>query len=130
MRYKRTILWIIPIGVIGIFFYFYGPQKDVTDNQYITYVKEQPLVANASPIDEVLTGYCSGGKWVYFQTTKLQNVVEFKGECPVNGDVQPVNLQVIVEKDQTSHRIGALLINHVSQTTEEKDVFLSSLYAQ
>ena len=40
---KRNILWIVPIGILAVFWYFYGPQKDITDNEYITYVKTIPM---------------------------------------------------------------------------------------
>ncbi|MER1985091.1 MAG: glucosamine 6-phosphate synthetase [Solibacillus sp.] len=129
MRYKRTILWIIPLAVLGVMFYFFGPQKEVTDNQYISYVKDQPLIASAEGIDTALTSYCEKGKWVYFQTTKMQNVVEFKGDCPVDGKVAPVNLQIIVEKELDAHHVGALLINAEQQTDEQKAAFLSTIYA-
>lgn len=129
MRYKRTILWIIPIAVFGVMFYFFGPQKEVTDNKYISYVKDQPLVASAEGIDAALSSYCEKGKWVYFQTTKMQNVVEFKGDCPVEGKTTPVNLQIIVEKELDDHRIGALLINAEQQTENEKTSFLNTVYA-
>ena len=129
MRYKRTFFWIIPIGVLGVMFYFFGPQKEVTDNKYITYVKEQPLIANAEGIDQALTSYCEKGKWVYFQTTDMDNVVEFKGDCPIDGTVAPINLQIIVEKGLDAHRVGALLINAEQQTAEEKTAFLDTVYA-
>lgn len=129
MRYKRTILWIIPLAVLGVMFYFFGPQKEITDNEFITYAKQQPLVANAEAVDEALTSYCKDGKWLYFQTTKLQNVVEFKGECPVDGEISPVNLQIIVEKELDAHHVGALLIDAELQTDEEKAAFLNTVYA-
>ncbi|PKC50811.1 hypothetical protein RhiirA1_485295 [Rhizophagus irregularis] len=37
---KRTILWIVPIIIIVIFWYFYGPKDEITDNEYISYIKE------------------------------------------------------------------------------------------
>lgn len=129
MRYKRTILWIIPLAVLGVMFYFFGPQKEVTDNKYISYVKDQSLISADEGIDMALTNYCEKGKWVYFQTTKMQNVVEFKGDCPVDGKVTPVNLQIIVEKELDAHKIGALLIDAEQQTEEQKVAFLSTVYA-
>lgn len=129
MRYKRTFFWIIPIGVLVVMFYFFGPKKEVTDNKYITYVKEQSLIESAEGIDAALTSYCEQGKWVYFQTTKMQNVVEFKGDCPVDGRVTPVNLQIIVENELDAHKVGALLIDAKQQTDQEKAAFLNTVYA-
>lgn len=84
---KRTFLWIVPLIIIGIFWYFYGPQEEITDNEYISYIKETKINKSDSvTLDEAFTKYCEEGKWVYFQTQKNQHVVEYKGTCPVNGE--------------------------------------------
>ena len=70
---------------------------------------------------------CEKLGWEYFQTKMFEHVVEFKGECNVNNTLQPVNLQFIVEKDQSSHRVGAMLINGEQQTEQQRDEFLALL---
>lgn len=125
---KRTIFWIIPIGVIGIFFYFFGPQKAVTDNDYITYIQATPFMENSNiTTEEAFNNYCEKGRWEYFQTKMMDHVVEFKGECKIDNKVQPVNLQYVVEKGQTDYRIGAMLVNGEQQTEEQRTAFLSTV---
>ncbi|MGE7982222.1 glucosamine 6-phosphate synthetase [Solibacillus sp. NPDC093137] len=126
VKRKRTILWIIPIGVIGVFFYFFGPQKAVTDNDYITYVHATPVMENSdTTIEQALKNYCEESSWEYFQTKMMEHVVEFKGKCKVDNKVQPVNLQYVVEKGQTDYRIGAMLVNGEQQSEEQRTEFLN-----
>jgi hypothetical protein len=125
---KRTIFWIIPIGVIGIFIYLFGPKDAITDNEYISYIKASPLIEDSMIIAETaFANHCEKTGWEYFQTKMFEHVVEFKGECQVDNTVQPINLQFIVEKDQSSHRIGAMLINGEAQTEQQRSVFLTML---
>ncbi|MEK4229164.1 glucosamine 6-phosphate synthetase [Solibacillus sp. FSL H8-0538] len=126
---KRTILWIIPIAIIGIFYYFYGPQEDITDNDYISYVQQLSLVENSNvSIEEALSNYCEKSSWVFFKTQMRKNVVEFKGECQVDKEVQPVNLQFVVDKEITKHELGVLLINHVQQTDADREKYIEQVY--
>ena len=100
---KRTIFWIIPIAVIGIFIYFFGPKKAVTDNDYIAYIQDVPVIENSILTTQTaLSNYCEKSGWEYFQTKMMEHVVEFKGECEVEDKVQSVNLQYVVEKGQCS----------------------------
>ncbi|MGE7666064.1 glucosamine 6-phosphate synthetase [Ureibacillus composti] len=125
---KRTILWIVPLIIIGIFWYFYGPQEEITDNEYISYIKETKINKSDSvTLDEAFTNYCKEGKWVYFQTQKNQHVVEYKGTCPVNGEKNEVNLQFVVEKDQSNYDTGVLLLNGVQQEADQRDEFLQTV---
>ncbi len=123
---KRTILWIIPILIIVIFWYFYGPKEEITDNEYISYIKDNSFTENSdSTLEDAFSSYCSEGKWVYFKTQKNQNVVEFKGACPVDGKVNDVNLQFVVEDNQKGYQVGVLLLDGVQKTEEERDEFLN-----
>jgi len=125
---KRTIFWIIPIGVIGIFFYFFGPQKAVTDNDYITYIHATPVMENSNiTTEEAFKNYCEESRWEYFQTKMMEHVVEFKGKCKIDNKVQPVNLQYVVEKGQTDYRIGAMLVNGEQQSEDQRTEFLNTL---
>ncbi|MBM7607621.1 NhaP-type Na+/H+ and K+/H+ antiporter [Lysinibacillus composti] len=125
---KRTILWIVPLIIIGIFWYFYGPQEEITDNEYISYIKETKMNNSDSvTLDEAFTNYCEEGKWVYFQTQKNQHVVEYKGTCPVNGEKNEINLQFVVEKDQSNYDTGVLLLNGVQQEADQRDEFLQTV---
>ena len=128
---KRTIYWIIPILVLLIFTFLFGPKKAVTDNDYISYIKAAPLTENSIVTTETaFVNYCEKSNWEYFQTKMLDHVVEFKGKCEVNNKVQSVNLQYIVEKKQSSHKLGAMLVDGVQQTEEQRTSFLQSLENQ
>lgn len=128
---KRTILWIVPLIIIGVFYYFYGPQDDITENNSIDYIKNLSLVDNSNLTNEqAFQNYCEEAKWVYFETQKRQNVVEFKGECPVDGNIQPVNLQFIVNEEINQHTVGVLLLNHVQQTDKEREAYIQAVYNQ
>ena len=128
---KRTILWIVPLLIIGVFYYFYGPQDDITENDSINYIKNLSLVKNSNLTNEqAFQNYCEEAKWVYFETQKGLNVVEFKGECPVDGNIQPVNLQFIVNDEINQHTIGVLLLNHVQQTDKERETYIQAVYNQ
>lgn len=123
---KRTILWIVPLIIIGVFWYFYGPQEEITDNEYISYIKETSVNDSGdSTLAYAFDNYCQEGKWVFFKTQKNHNVVEFKGSCPVKGAVNDINLQFIVEDEQKGYQVGALLVDGVQQTEENRDQFLN-----
>ncbi len=79
-------------------------------------------------VDQAFENFCNEGKWVFFKTQKGQHVVEFKGECPVNNEVNPINLQFVVEEDRSSYEMGALLLNHVQVTAEEREKYIEQVY--
>ena len=128
---KRTIFWVIPILVLLIFIYLFGPKKAVTDNEYISYIKAAPLTENSqTTVENAFVNYCEKSSWEYFQTNMMDHVVEFKGKCNVKDDVQSVNLQYIVEKNQTGYQLGAMLVDGVQQTEDERTSFLQTLENQ
>ena len=128
---KRTIFWIIPILVLLIFIYLFGPKKAVTDNEYISYIKAAPLTENSqTTVENAFVNYCEKSSWEYFQTKMMDHVVEFKGKCNVKDDVLSVNLQYIVEKNQTGYQLGAMLVDGVQQTEDERTSFLQTLENQ
>lgn len=128
---KRNILWIVPILIIAIFYYFYGPKDAITENNHIETIKNQTLAGNSNlTIEEAFNSYCSKSEWVYFETQKRQKVVEFKGECPVKDEVQPVNLQFLVEEEKDDFVLGVLLLNHVQQTEAEREAYIQTVYNQ
>lgn len=124
---KRTILWIVPIGILGIFWYFYGPQKDITDNEYITYVKNYSIESSSQSLENAFDSLCKNPYWVYFETQKGQDVVEFKGECPINNKNEKVNVQFLVDRDMTEVRNGAMLVDSVMQEEADRDEFIVTL---
>lgn len=124
---KRNILWIVPIGIIGVFWYFYGPQKDITDNEYITYVKNYSIENSSQSLENAFNKTCQNSKWIYFETQKRQDVVEFEGECPINKKVEKVNVQFLVDRDMTNVRKGAMLVNSVVQKETDRDEFILAL---
>lgn len=127
---KRTILWIVPILIIAIFWYFYGPQEEITDNEYITYIKESSInETKHDTLEDTLANACEKGKWIYFRTQKNHNVVEFKGSCEVDGNVSDVNLQFVVENEQTNYQVGALLLDGVQQSEAQRNEFLNIIAA-
>ena len=128
---KRTILWIVPIIIIAVFWYYYGPQKEITDNEYISYIKETSVTDTGEPtLESAFSNYCKEGKWVFFKTQKNHNVVEFKGTCPVDGDVNNVNLQFVVEEDQKGYKVGVMLLDGVQQSEEARDQFLNMVVSK
>lgn len=125
---KRTIFWIIPIAVLLIFFYFFGPKKAVTDNDYIVYIQTASVIENSvETTGDAFATYCEKGGWEYFQTKMMEHVVEFKGDCKVEDTVQSINLQYVVEKDQSDYRLGAMLVNGEQQSEQQRDAFLNTL---
>lgn len=124
---KRTILWIVPIAIIAIFWYFYGPQEEITDNEYITYIKESPMEESETSFEHAFTNACTDSKWVYFKTQKNHNVVEYKGTCEVNDQSGDVNLQFVVENDQKGYTLGVLLLNGKQQSDEQRNSMLKSI---
>ncbi|KGR90477.1 glucosamine 6-phosphate synthetase [Ureibacillus massiliensis 4400831 = CIP 108448 = CCUG 49529] len=124
---KRTILWIVPIIIIVIFWYFYGPKDEITDNEYISYIKEIKYNETEETLASAFENYCEEGKWVYFQTQKNQHVVEFKGSCPQDNSSKEVNLQFIVENEQSGFQVGVLLMDSEQQSEEQRDTFLNNV---
>ena len=124
---KRNILWIVPIGILGVFWYFYGPQKDITNNEYITYVQNYTYENSTKTLESAFTAACENPYWVYFETQKGQDVVEFKGDCPVNNEIAKVNVQFLVDNAITSVQSGAMLIDSKMQEEADRDQFLLAL---
>lgn len=124
---KRNILWIVPIGILGVFWYFYGPQKDITDNEYITYVKNYSFENSNTTLESGFANTCKNPYWVYFETQKGQDVVEFKGDCPINNKTAKVNAQFLVDRDMTNVRNGAMLIDNKMQEEADRDKYLVDL---
>lgn len=124
---KRTILWIVPIIIIVIFCYFYGPKDEITDNEYISYIKEIKYNETEETLASAFENYCEEGKWVYFQTQKNQHVVEFKGSCTQDNSSKEVNLQFIVENEQSGFQVGVLLMDSEQQSEEQRDTFLNNV---
>ena len=127
-KYKRTIFWIIPIAVLGVFIFIFGPKKPVTDNAYVQYIQAAPVVENSNiTTEDAFQNYCEKSKWEYFQTKMMEHVVEFKGDCKVDDKVQAVNLQYVVEKGQADYRLGAMLVAGVQQSEEQRSAFLNTM---
>lgn len=124
---KRNILWIVPIGILGVFWYFYGPQKDITDNEYITYVKNYSFENNQKSLESGLASACKNPYWVYFETQKGQKVVEFKGDCPISHKEKKVNIQFLVDNDRTKVWCGAMLVDNKMQDEKDRDNYLLTL---
>ncbi|MGE8036009.1 glucosamine 6-phosphate synthetase [Lysinibacillus sp. KCTC 33748] len=127
---KRNILWIVPIGILGVFWYFYGPQKDITDNEYITYVKSYSLENSNKTLESGFANTCKNPYWVYFKTQKGQDVVEFKGDCPINKKAAKVNVQFLVDRDMTNVRYGAMLVENKMQEEADRDKFMLALVGE
>ncbi|WP_338653899.1 glucosamine 6-phosphate synthetase [Lysinibacillus sp. Y5S-8] len=121
---KRNILWIVPIGILGVFWYFYGPQKDITNNEYITYVQNYTYENSTKTLESAFAAACENPYWVYFETQKGQDVVEFKGDCPVDNEIAKVNVQFLVDNAITSVQSGAMLIDSKMQEETDRDQFL------
>jgi len=124
---KRNILWIIPIGIIGVFWYFYGPQEDITDNEYITYVKNYSIENSNQSLETAFASACENPYWVYFETQKGQDVVEFKGDCPISNKKAKVNVQFLVDANMTTVKYGAMLVDSKMQEETDRDSFLLAL---
>lgn len=124
---KRNILWLVPIGILAIFWYVYGPQKDVTENEYITYVKNYSVENSSQSLEKAFDSACKNPYWVYFETQKGQDVVEFQGDCPINNKNEKVNVQFLVDRDMTNVRNGAMLIGSVLQEEADRDEFIVAL---
>lgn len=124
---KRNILWLVPIGIIGIFWYFYGPKEEITDNEYITYVKNYSFQNSNQSLEKAFDLTCSNSKWIYFETQKGQDVVEYEGECPVNNKNEKVNVQFLIDSDMKNVKKGAMLVNSELQEENDRDEFITAL---
>lgn len=128
---KRTILWIVPVIIIGLFWYFYGPQKEITEHEYITYIKQSTLTDTSTDTFEQSFGNkCNEGEWIYFKTQRNTDVVEFKGTCPIKGEQQDVNLQFIVRDKGESFELGAMLVSGVQQSEEDRDQIVTAMLSE
>lgn len=124
---KRNILWLVPLGILGVFWYFYGPQKDITDNEYITYVKSYNVENSSQSLEKAFGSTCKKSEWIYFETQRGQDVVEFEGECPINNKDEKVNVQFLVDRDMTNVRYGAMLVDSVMQEEADRDEYIAAL---
>lgn len=123
---KRNILWVIPIGIMIIFFIMFGPKKQITDNAYIQYVQGSTLDALGTKTLGSLADGCEKAKWIYFETSKNQDVVELQGDCAY-ADGKDTKIQFLVDNERTEIRTGAMLLDNKQLTPEERDDKLHQL---
>lgn len=125
---KRNILWVVPFLLIIFYWFFFGPREDAKV-EFINYIKESTLNNESTKtFASAFEEHCPEGEWIYFRTSNRQHVVEFTGACPVNSeDTSEINLQFVVEKDQTGFVVGAMLIEGEKQSTEQRDAFLDKI---
>ena len=120
---KRTIYWIIPLGILVALGIYYWPQEEITDNEFIEYV--QTTTYNETTYATLMDNNCSETNWVYFATNKRQDVVEFKGTCAVDGKDQKLNVQFLVDPDMTTVDVGAMLITNEKVEDKKRDATLA-----
>ncbi|OCS90482.1 hypothetical protein [Caryophanon latum] len=120
---KRTIYWIIPLGILVALGIYYWPQEEITDNEFIEYV--QTTTYNETTYATLMDNNCSETNWVYFATNKRQDVVEFKGTCAVDGKDQKLNVQFLVDPDMTTVDVGAMLIANEKVEDKKRDATLA-----
>ena len=119
---KRTIYWIIPIGILIALGVYYWPQDEITDNEFIEYVKTTTY--NDTTYAALMNDNCNEANWVYFVTNKKQDVVEFKGTCTVDGEDKKLNIQFLIDPDMTTVDIGAMLIANEQVKEDQRDATL------
>lgn len=120
---KRTIYWIIPIGILIALGVYYWPQEEITDNEFIEYVKTTTY--NETTYAALMDNNCSEINWVYFATNKRQDVVEFKGTCAVDGEDKMLNVQFLVDPEMTTVDVGAMLIANEKVAEKKRDETLA-----
>lgn len=120
---KRTIYWIIPIGILIALGVYYWPQEEITDNEFIEYVKTTTY--NETTYAALMDNNCSEINWVYFATNKRQDVVEFKGTCAVDGEDKKLNVQFLVDPEMTTVDVGAMLIANEKVAEKKRDETLA-----
>lgn len=124
---KRNLLWLVPILLIVALFIYFKPNDSA--DKFVAYAEEVVLLDSSTyTFKETFNQYCEEGEWSFFETSKRLNVVEFEGQCDVNGKVQPLNLQLILEEDLTSYSIGAMLVNFEKQEDEDKMRIIEEIY--
>ena len=74
-------------------------------------------------MESAFASACENPYWVYFETQKGQDVVEFEGDCTVNNEVAKVNVQFLVDNDITSVQSGAMLVDSKMQEEADRDEF-------
>ena len=119
---KRNILWIIPIGIMITFFFMFGPKKQIQDNAYIQYVQASTLDDFGTQKLGTLADACEPVKWIYFETSKNQDVVELQGNCDY-ADGKDTK----IHNDRTTIRPGAMLLDNKQLTPDERDAKLAQL---
>lgn len=124
MYMKRTIFWLIPIGILISLCVYYWPQEEITDNEFIDYVKTTSY--ESITYETLMANNCSESNWVYFATNRGQDVVEFKGTCSIDNEEQKVNLQFLVDEQMESVDLGAMLIANEQISEEERDSMLGT----
>lgn len=121
---KRTIFWLIPIGILCCIVVYYWPQEEITDNAYIDYIKESAY--EQTTYEQLMASNCAEQNWVYFQTNRGQDVVEFKGDCTIATEEQPVNLQFLIDEQIQNYSVGAMLIAQEKVEETKRDATLQS----
>lgn len=124
---KRTIFWLIPIGILISLCVYYWPQEEITEHEYIDYVKESAY--GSITYDELMANNCSEQNWVYFATNRGQDVVEFKGTCTIKDEQQKVNLQFLVDENITTVELGAMLIANEQVNEQTRNATLETFHS-
>lgn len=121
---KRTIFWLIPIGLLICLVVYFWPQNEITDHEYIDYVKAS--THENTTYEQLMAKNCAENNWVYFETNRRQDVVEFKGTCTVDNKQKPINLQFVVDADMKDLNIGAMLVAEEKVEEQKRDDILAT----
>ena len=92
--------------------------------QRIHYICKNYSYENSTKtLESAFASACENPYWVYFETQKGQDVVEFEGDCTVNNEVAKINVQFLVDNDITSVQSGAMLVDSKMQEEADRDQF-------
>ena len=120
---KRTILWVVPLLLIGALFMYFKPESN--QEQYIALAKEIVVPQSDATFEQSLSERCDKEDWTFFETNRGQKVVEFSGQCKLD-ETAPLNIQFLIDDEQTA-KIGALLVDHKQLTDDEKGNYFEKL---
>ena len=121
---KRTVLWIVPLLLIGALFIYFKPETNT--DQYIQLAKELVIPTTSEATFGQSLATCTEENWEFFETNRGQKVVEFSGKCQLD-EAKTVNLQFLIDDDKAS--IGALLIDYDNIPEKDKPQFYEQLVA-
>lgn len=141
--FKKKILFVYILAILSFFIIGCDELASNYGNNYVdTKATESRvdrnkeyigLVAESFPKSEIslkdgFDNFFASPRWMYFEGSNGEDVVEFKGKCYVDDVLSDVRIQYLLVNGFTEYELGYMEYNNVAQDGEEYNDLLNVVF--